>query len=173
LPTNKKNKSRMDKKKIKLNEFYSQDFKDFEEFKEKYKEYSSQGEKMTEEEMLEKLKVDLPEEYEKIITNRFKKKLGTKKHEKMVHKVSEEEMDKADIPVHNRDLCVHHLIPLNNCRLNNYFLPFRCGEERLRYERCLFKLWLKYVRKSERLFRREEKLKLLHEEIEKKKKQEL
>jgi cell fate (sporulation/competence/biofilm development) regulator YlbF (YheA/YmcA/DUF963 family) len=52
LPTNKKNKSRMDKKKIKLNEFYSQDFKDFEEFKEKYKEYSSQGEKMTEEEML-------------------------------------------------------------------------------------------------------------------------
>ncbi|EKX35115.1 hypothetical protein GUITHDRAFT_97918 [Guillardia theta CCMP2712] len=37
-----------------------------------------------------------------------------------------------------RDYCSHLLIPLNKCRYANYFLPWKCTEERHAYEKCQF-----------------------------------
>jgi NADH dehydrogenase (ubiquinone) 1 beta subcomplex subunit 7 len=80
-------------------------------------------------------------------------------------KVSVEEMDKNRVPIYLRDRCVHRVIPLNNCRHENLYAPWACEEERLRYERCQFKQFLKHVRKSERLWKKEEKLKLIQSQI--------
>jgi len=53
-------------------------------------------------------------------------------------KVSDEEMEKYQIQKYYRDYCAHLLIPLNKCRFDNYFLPFRCVEERHTYEQCQY-----------------------------------
>jgi hypothetical protein len=42
------------------------------------------------------------------------------------------------LPLAYRDNCAHFLIPLNKCRRQNYFLPFRCVDERHTYEKCQY-----------------------------------
>lgn len=37
-----------------------------------------------------------------------------------------EEMSAARVPLAYRDSCAHLLIPLNHCRYDNYYLPWRC-----------------------------------------------
>ena len=37
-----------------------------------------------------------------------------------------EEMRDAKVPLHYRDSCAHLLIPLNRCRYETYFLPWKC-----------------------------------------------
>ena len=37
-----------------------------------------------------------------------------------------EEMSAAKLPLAYRDSCAHLLIPLNKCRFDNYYLPWRC-----------------------------------------------
>ena len=37
-----------------------------------------------------------------------------------------EEMSANKVPLPYRDSCAHLLIPLNNCRYDNYYLPWRC-----------------------------------------------
>lgn len=37
-----------------------------------------------------------------------------------------------------RDYCAHKLIPLNKCRRQNFYLPFRCVDERHEYEKCQY-----------------------------------
>ena len=45
----------------------------------------------------------------------------------------------AKVDLAYRDFCAHLLIPLNDCRKGNYFLPWRCGHERHVYEKCQYK----------------------------------
>lgn len=44
----------------------------------------------------------------------------------------------AGMPLHWRDYCAHILIPLDKCRRENFFLPFRCVDERHAYEKCQY-----------------------------------
>jgi len=39
---------------------------------------------------------------------------------------STEEMSAARLPLQYRDSCAHLLIPLNKCRVKEYYLPWRC-----------------------------------------------
>jgi len=50
-------------------------------------------------------------------------------------------MSDARLPLAYRDTCAHLLIDLNACRVNNFYLPTRCGHERHGYEECE---WLAY-----------------------------
>ncbi|KAL4931059.1 NADH dehydrogenase [ubiquinone] 1 beta subcomplex subunit 7 [Aspergillus undulatus] len=40
-----------------------------------------------------------------------------------------EEMSAARLPLQFRDSCAHLLIPLNRCRQNEYYLPWKCEYE--------------------------------------------
>ncbi|KAL8915913.1 MAG: hypothetical protein Q9208_008793 [Pyrenodesmia sp. 3 TL-2023] len=37
-----------------------------------------------------------------------------------------EQMSEARLPIQYRDSCAHLLIPLNRCRVNEYYLPWKC-----------------------------------------------
>ncbi|KAG9294127.1 hypothetical protein G9A89_021486 [Geosiphon pyriformis] len=52
--------------------------------------------------------------------------------------LTEEEMAAEGIPLNFRDCCAHLLVPLNRCRKKNYYLPWKCVDERHIYEKCLF-----------------------------------
>mmetsp|Transcript_342 Transcript_342/g.888 ORF Transcript_342/g.888 Transcript_342/m.888 type:complete len:109 (-) Transcript_342:37-363(-) len=56
-------------------------------------------------------------------------------------RIAQEEVKKARIPMANRDYCVDSLIPLNECRRENYYLPWKCEHERHAYELCQYKLY--------------------------------
>ena len=45
----------------------------------------------------------------------------------------------AKVDLAYRDFCAHLLIPLNECRKANYFLPWRCEHDRHVYEKCQYK----------------------------------
>lgn len=51
----------------------------------------------------------------------------------------QKEVHDAKVPLAYRDLCVDLLIPLNACRRKNYYLPWRCEDERHAYELCQYK----------------------------------
>ena len=72
-------------------------------------------------------------------------------------KVSREDLKAARIPVHLRDYCAHLLIPLNTCRYDSYWLPWKCNDERHAYENCQHKLyeWRKAINDEERAQARE------------------
>mmetsp|Transcript_261 Transcript_261/g.547 ORF Transcript_261/g.547 Transcript_261/m.547 type:complete len:128 (-) Transcript_261:639-1022(-) len=57
---------------------------------------------------------------------------------KRVMKVTQEEMNKARLPLADRDYCAHMLIPLNKCRAAEAWLPWKCEEERHAYEKCQY-----------------------------------
>lgn len=42
------------------------------------------------------------------------------------------------LPAQWRDFCAHKLIPLNKCRRKNFYMPFRCEDERHDYEKCQY-----------------------------------
>ena len=52
---------------------------------------------------------------------------------------TQEQLRAAKVDLAYRDFCAHLLIPLNDCRKANYFLPWRCGHERRVYEKCQYK----------------------------------
>lgn len=52
---------------------------------------------------------------------------------------TQEQLREAKVDLAYRDFCAHLLIPLNDCRKTNYFLPWRCGDERHVYEKCQYK----------------------------------
>jgi NADH dehydrogenase (ubiquinone) 1 beta subcomplex subunit 7 len=41
-----------------------------------------------------------------------------------------------------RDYCAHVLIPLNACRQEHFYLPWKCTHERHVYEACQYREWL-------------------------------
>ncbi|EFA78609.1 hypothetical protein PPL_08064 [Heterostelium album PN500] len=49
-----------------------------------------------------------------------------------------EELEINNVPLNFRDYCAHLLIPLNKCRVKEYYLPWKCGDERHAYEQCQY-----------------------------------
>ncbi|KAF2182003.1 hypothetical protein K469DRAFT_729128 [Zopfia rhizophila CBS 207.26] len=66
-------------------------------------------------------------------------------------KASREEMSAARLPLPYRDSCAHLLIPLNRCRYEEYYLPWKCEDERHTYEKCQYEEFKKRVAKMEEL----------------------
>ena len=50
------------------------------------------------------------------------------------------EMAEARVPLPYRDQCAHLLIPLNKCRVAEFYLPWKCEPERHAYEKCQYEL---------------------------------
>ncbi len=59
-------------------------------------------------------------------------------------RVSEKELDEKNVPLHLRDPCVRHVMQLNDCRHETYYMPWKCEDERVRYERCQYKQYEKF-----------------------------
>ena len=53
-------------------------------------------------------------------------------------KVTREEMKAARLPLQMRDYCAHILIPLNECRRQTWYSPFKCTDLRHGYEKCQY-----------------------------------
>ncbi|KKK16000.1 hypothetical protein P175DRAFT_0531023 [Aspergillus ochraceoroseus IBT 24754] len=64
---------------------------------------------------------------------------------------SREEMSAARLPLQYRDSCAHLLIPLNRCRQQEYYLPWKCENERHTYEKCQYDEFKKRVAKMDEL----------------------
>ena len=60
-----------------------------------------------------------------------------------------EELKAAKIDLAYRDFCAHLLIPLNECRRSNFWLPWTCKHEKHEYEKCQYKEYLKRVAKMD------------------------
>jgi len=65
-------------------------------------------------------------------------------------KVTLQELKENGIPANLRDSCSHLLIPLNQCRRNNMFLPFKCTHERHGYEVCAYKEYQRHLEIQEK-----------------------
>ncbi|GLJ52617.1 hypothetical protein SUGI_1119820 [Cryptomeria japonica] len=70
---------------------------------------------------------------------------------------TQEEMMKARVPLGYRDQCAHLLIPLNECRVKEFYLPWKCEHDRHTYEKCEYELFMERVRKMQKI-RKEAKL---------------
>lgn len=53
-------------------------------------------------------------------------------------KATNDEMKAARLDIAYRDYCAHLLIPLNKCRHETFYLPWKCGHERHTYEKCQY-----------------------------------
>ncbi|KAF1983235.1 hypothetical protein K402DRAFT_361680 [Aulographum hederae CBS 113979] len=62
-----------------------------------------------------------------------------------------EEMAAAGLPLAYRDSCANLLIPLNRCRFETYYLPWKCETERHSYEKCQYEEFKKRVAKMDEL----------------------
>jgi hypothetical protein len=51
----------------------------------------------------------------------------------------QEEMAAAKLDYVYRDFCAHLLIPLNKCRRETLYMPWKCEHERHVYELCQYK----------------------------------
>ena len=47
----------------------------------------------------------------------------------MADKYTMEDLERLEIPLYNRDSCVHFLVPYYECRKKTYFMPWHCKEE--------------------------------------------
>ena len=61
------------------------------------------------------------------------------------------EMEKHRVPLAYRDYCAHLLIKLNECRLDTFYMPWKCKHERHSYEKCEYDEYAERVQKSMRL----------------------
>lgn len=59
-------------------------------------------------------------------------------------KATLEELRSAKIDLAYRDFCAHLLIPLNQCRRESLYLPWKCEHERHVYDKCQY---LEYKRR--------------------------
>ncbi|KAL2408490.1 hypothetical protein ABEF92_004544 [Exophiala dermatitidis] len=64
---------------------------------------------------------------------------------------SREAMSEARLPMAYRDSCAGLLIPLNHCRHKEWYLPWKCENERHSYEKCQYEEFKKRVAKMEEL----------------------
>lgn len=60
----------------------------------------------------------------------------------------QKEVHDAKVPLAYRDCCVDRLIPLNECRKKNYYLPWKCEHERHAFELCQYKEYKRRVAKK-------------------------
>jgi NADH dehydrogenase (ubiquinone) 1 beta subcomplex subunit 7 len=54
-------------------------------------------------------------------------------------------MAKSRIPFEYRDYCAKLLIPLNKCRGETFYLPWKCETERHAYEKCQYDEYVHFV----------------------------
>ncbi|ORY69113.1 NADH-ubiquinone oxidoreductase B18 subunit-domain-containing protein [Pseudomassariella vexata] len=66
-------------------------------------------------------------------------------------RATREEMRDAKLPIAYRDSCAGLLIPLNRCRVDTYYLPWKCNDERHSYEKCQYEEFKKRVTKMNEL----------------------
>ncbi|KAL2038096.1 hypothetical protein N7G274_009043 [Stereocaulon virgatum] len=66
-------------------------------------------------------------------------------------RATREEMSAARLPLAYRDSCAHLLIPLNRCRFEEYYLPWKCVDERHSYEKCQYDEFKKRVAKMDEI----------------------
>ncbi|PWW73942.1 NADH-ubiquinone oxidoreductase B18 subunit, partial [Tuber magnatum] len=65
--------------------------------------------------------------------------------------VTSEEMARARLPLAYRDKCAGLLIPLNRCRYEEFYMPWKCEDERHSYEKCQYEEFMRRVKKMEEL----------------------
>ena len=82
-------------------------------------------------------------------------KLGSSKQ--MI--ATREEMVEEKVPMAYRDQCAHLLIPLNRCRSSEFFLPWKCENERHAYEKCEYELVMERMLQMQKIREREAQLK--------------
>lgn len=66
--------------------------------------------------------------------------------------LTSEEMNEHKIPLGARDRCAALVIPLNKCRIDNWFLPWKCEHERHAYEKCEYDEYLERVEKQKAIY---------------------
>ncbi|OAA65848.1 NADH-ubiquinone oxidoreductase b18 [Niveomyces insectorum RCEF 264] len=71
--------------------------------------------------------------------------------EEVLPKATREQMSEAKLPLAYRDSCANLLIPLNRCRFETYYLPWKCETERHSYEKCQYLEFKKRVAKMNEL----------------------
>ncbi|KAL8160931.1 hypothetical protein V2J09_012420 [Rumex salicifolius] len=64
---------------------------------------------------------------------------------------TQEEMMEAKVPLAYRDQCAHLLIPLNKCRQSEFYLPWKCENERHTYEKCEYELVMERMLQMQKL----------------------
>ncbi|KAJ3272951.1 hypothetical protein HDV01_005148 [Terramyces sp. JEL0728] len=52
--------------------------------------------------------------------------------------ITQEELNKTQIPLAWRDYCAHLLPELNKCRHENFYKPWKCELERLTWQKCQY-----------------------------------
>ncbi|KAI3831032.1 hypothetical protein MKX03_011639 [Papaver bracteatum] len=72
---------------------------------------------------------------------------------------TQEEMVQAKVPLAYRDQCAHLLIPLNKCRQSEFYLPWKCEDERHVYEKCEYELVMERLLKMQKIREQEDKIK--------------
>ncbi|PSN66129.1 hypothetical protein BS50DRAFT_677409 [Corynespora cassiicola Philippines] len=83
------------------------------------------------------------------VTEKIKEAVGVASSEPQ--KATRAEMSAARLPLPYRDSCAHLLIPLNRCRQEEYYLPWKCENERHSYEKCQYEEFKLRVAKMEEL----------------------
>ncbi|KAK3209927.1 hypothetical protein GRF29_44g1057185 [Pseudopithomyces chartarum] len=83
------------------------------------------------------------------VTDKIKEAVGLNGAEP--RKATREEMSAARLPLAYRDSCAHLLIPLNRCRFEEYYLPWKCEDERHSYEKCQYEEFKLRVKKMDEL----------------------
>ena len=69
------------------------------------------------------------------------------------------EMVENRVPIPYRDQCAHLLIPLNKCRQAEFYLPWKCENERHTYEKCEYELVMERMLAMQKIREEEAKLK--------------
>ncbi|CAK9163706.1 unnamed protein product [Ilex paraguariensis] len=69
------------------------------------------------------------------------------------------EMVEAKVPIPYRDQCAHLLIPLNKCRQAEFYLPWKCENERHSYEKCEYELVMERMLQMQKIREQEAQLK--------------
>lgn len=62
---------------------------------------------------------------------------------------SQSELKAARVDIASRDHCAHLLVPLNECRRKTFYMPWKCGDVRHAYEKCLYFDYKRRVAKKE------------------------
>ncbi|KAL6077378.1 NADH dehydrogenase [ubiquinone] 1 beta subcomplex subunit 7 [Balamuthia mandrillaris] len=60
-------------------------------------------------------------------------------YQKRVLPLTEEEMNRHNIPLGSRDFCADLLVTLTQCREHHFYLPWKCTHERHAYDSCEMK----------------------------------
>ncbi|KAI9680673.1 MAG: hypothetical protein M1817_004113 [Caeruleum heppii] len=84
------------------------------------------------------------------VTETLKASVGLE-HDAPPQTASRAAMSEARLPLAYRDSCAHLLIPLNRCRFEEYYLPWKCENERHSYEKCQYEEFKKRVAKMDEL----------------------